>query len=148
MSATFWRKGTRVLPKVVEGHVSRSSYRAGWQRLTFRISGLTATGVGGERRDPYALRLQQPFRLRLGFATESPHRLGSGFVQRADLVVRAPAAGVPVLLLEIDRPYRGCARPGDQVAPVLGVGPAAAKLTVDLVRSRPGAIEDVDHEQR
>lgn len=44
--ATFWRKGTRVLPKV-EGKVSRSSYRAGWQRLTFRITGLAATGTGG-----------------------------------------------------------------------------------------------------
>ncbi|QGZ52622.1 hypothetical protein GPZ77_33865 [Streptomyces sp. QHH-9511] len=40
---------------------------------------------------------------RLGFATEVPHRLVGGYVQRADLVVRAPAAGVPVLLLEIDR---------------------------------------------
>ncbi|WP_261399369.1 hypothetical protein [Streptomyces misionensis] len=37
---------------------------------------------------------------RLGFQTEIGHRLGSSFVQRADLVVRAPAAGVPVLLLE------------------------------------------------
>jgi hypothetical protein len=45
--ATFWRKGTRVLPKVVEGHVSRSAYRAGWQRLTFRISGLAVTGGAG-----------------------------------------------------------------------------------------------------
>ena len=44
--ATFWRTGTRVLPKV-EGRVSRSSYRAGWKRLTFRISGLAATGAGG-----------------------------------------------------------------------------------------------------
>ncbi|MFE2561268.1 helicase HerA domain-containing protein [Streptomyces sp. NPDC059352] len=44
--ATFWRSGTRVLPKV-EGRVSRSSYRAGWQRLTFRISGLAATGAAG-----------------------------------------------------------------------------------------------------
>ncbi|MFH8873203.1 pRL2-11 [Streptomyces griseus] len=44
--ATFWRQGTRVLPKV-EGKVSRSSYRAGWQRLTFRIGGLSATGAGG-----------------------------------------------------------------------------------------------------
>ncbi len=44
--ATFWRSGTRVLPKV-EGKVSRSAYRAGWQRLTFRISGLAATGAGG-----------------------------------------------------------------------------------------------------
>ncbi|MGZ0200608.1 pRL2-11 [Streptomyces sp. RM1] len=44
--ATFWRAGTRVLPKV-EGRVSRSSYRAGWKRLTFRISTLTAIGAGG-----------------------------------------------------------------------------------------------------
>lgn len=44
--ATFWRTGTRVLPKV-EGKVSRSSYRAGWQRLTFRIGGLAATSGGG-----------------------------------------------------------------------------------------------------
>ncbi|MFH9742679.1 helicase HerA domain-containing protein [Streptomyces roseolus] len=43
--ATFWRKGTRVLPKV-EGKVSRSSYRAGWQRLVFRISWLGAAGGG------------------------------------------------------------------------------------------------------
>ncbi|MFD0267817.1 hypothetical protein ACFVGY_14675 [Streptomyces sp. NPDC127106] len=40
---------------------------------------------------------------RLGFQTEIGHRLGNSFVQRADLVVRAPAASVPVLLLEIDR---------------------------------------------
>ncbi|WP_030853857.1 pRL2-11 [Streptomyces griseus] len=45
-NATFWRAGTRVLPKV-EGKVSRSSYRAGWQRLTFRVSGLAATGGAG-----------------------------------------------------------------------------------------------------
>ncbi|MGW3060668.1 pRL2-11 [Streptomyces goshikiensis] len=44
--ATFWRSGTRVLPKV-EGRVSRSSYRAGWKRLTFRISSLAALGAGG-----------------------------------------------------------------------------------------------------
>ncbi|MFQ6147448.1 hypothetical protein ACLMNJ_30975 [Streptomyces seoulensis] len=44
--ATFWRSGTRVLPKV-EGRVSRSSYRAGWKRLTFRISSLAAFGAGG-----------------------------------------------------------------------------------------------------
>ncbi|MEU8294609.1 replication-relaxation family protein [Streptomyces pseudogriseolus] len=40
---------------------------------------------------------------RLGFQTEIGHRLADGYVQRADLVVRAPEAGVPVLLLEIDR---------------------------------------------
>lgn len=44
--ATFWHPGTRVLPKV-EGRVARSSYRAGWQRLTFRFSGLTAVAGGG-----------------------------------------------------------------------------------------------------
>ncbi|MGA4844806.1 helicase HerA domain-containing protein [Streptomyces sp. G5(2025)] len=44
--ATFWHKGTQVLPKV-EGKVTRSSYRAGWQRLTFRISTLAALGIGG-----------------------------------------------------------------------------------------------------
>ncbi|MFF7903785.1 helicase HerA domain-containing protein [Streptomyces sp. NPDC007920] len=44
--ATFWHTGTRVLPKV-EGRVSRSAYRAGWKRLTFRITGLAATGAGG-----------------------------------------------------------------------------------------------------
>lgn len=44
--ATFWHSGTRVLPKV-EGRVSRSSYRAGWQRLTFRFTGLAGTGAGG-----------------------------------------------------------------------------------------------------
>ncbi|MFD9283640.1 pRL2-11 [Streptomyces mirabilis] len=44
--ATFWRPATRVLPKV-EGRVSRSSYRAGWQRLTFRMTFLSATGGGG-----------------------------------------------------------------------------------------------------
>jgi hypothetical protein len=40
---------------------------------------------------------------RLGFQSEIGHRLAGGYVQRADLVVRAPAAGVPVLLLEVDR---------------------------------------------
>lgn len=53
--ATFWRAGTRVLPKV-EAKVSRSSYRAGWQRLTFRIGGLAATGGASwalwENQDP------------------------------------------------------------------------------------------------
>lgn len=41
--ATFWHPGTRVLPKV-EGRLSRSSYRAGWQRLTFRMTFLSAVG--------------------------------------------------------------------------------------------------------
>ncbi|MDQ0577986.1 ATP-binding protein [Streptomyces rishiriensis] len=37
------------------------------------------------------------------FQTEVTHRLGNGYVQRADLVMRASAAGGPVMLLEIDR---------------------------------------------
>ncbi|WP_069772168.1 helicase HerA domain-containing protein [Streptomyces sp. LUP30] len=46
--ATFWHSGNRVLPKV-EGRVARSSYRAGWQRLIFRVSALGATGTTGYR---------------------------------------------------------------------------------------------------
>jgi hypothetical protein len=40
---------------------------------------------------------------RFGFQTEIGHRLADGYVQRADLVVRAPEARVPLMLLEIDR---------------------------------------------
>ncbi|MFE3556977.1 helicase HerA domain-containing protein [Streptomyces sp. NPDC059193] len=35
--ATFWRSGTRVLPKV-EGRVRRRSYKPGWRRLAFRLA--------------------------------------------------------------------------------------------------------------
>ncbi|MFD5234613.1 hypothetical protein ACFWJ5_40170 [Streptomyces qaidamensis] len=35
--ATFWRSGTRVLPKV-EGRVPRRSHKAGWRRLSFRVA--------------------------------------------------------------------------------------------------------------
>ncbi|OSZ59863.1 hypothetical protein OQI_13945 [Streptomyces pharetrae CZA14] len=89
---------------------------------------------------------------RLGFATEIPHRLTDGYVQRADLVVRAQAAGVPVMLLEIDRrtedahdlvhKLRRCWQWGRLLAP------DTDKHTVNLVRSQPGAIEDVSHEKR
>ncbi|MGQ5228618.1 hypothetical protein [Streptomyces sp. yara] len=41
--ATFWRAGTRVLPKV-EGKVRRRSYKPGWRRLSFRIA--LGAGVG------------------------------------------------------------------------------------------------------
>lgn len=89
---------------------------------------------------------------RLGFATEIPHRLGNGYVQRADLVVRAPAAGVSALLLEIDRRTEDA---HDLVAKLRRywewgqlLAPDADRRTVDLVRSRPGAIEDVGHEKR
>ncbi|MGA4960400.1 replication-relaxation family protein [Streptomyces lavendulocolor] len=89
---------------------------------------------------------------RFGFATEIPHRLGDGYVQRADLVVRAPEAGVPVMLLEIDRRTEDA---HDLVAKLRRywewgrlLPKDAAKRTVDLVRSRPAAIEDVGHELR
>ncbi|THC40300.1 hypothetical protein [Streptomyces sp. A1499] len=35
--ATFWRAGTRVLPKV-EGKVRRRSYKPRWRRLSFRVA--------------------------------------------------------------------------------------------------------------
>ncbi|MFI7359519.1 replication-relaxation family protein [Streptomyces avidinii] len=89
---------------------------------------------------------------RLGFQTEIAHRLADGYVQRADLVVRAPEAGVPVLLLEIDRRTEDA---HDLVVKLRRywewgrlLPKDAAKRTVDLVRSRPDAIEHVDHEQR
>lgn len=89
----------------------------------------------------------------LAFQTEIPHRLGNGFVQRADLVMRAPQAKVPILLLEIDRRtedahqlVRKLHRYADwfRLLP-----PDADQRTVDLVRSRPDAIEQlVGHEER
>ncbi|MFF3277501.1 replication-relaxation family protein [Streptomyces chrestomyceticus] len=39
----------------------------------------------------------------LSWQTEAGHKLPGGFVQYADLALRAPAAGVPVMLLEVDR---------------------------------------------
>ncbi|GAB1339871.1 hypothetical protein ACE1SV_64610 [Streptomyces sp. E-15] len=89
---------------------------------------------------------------RLGFATEIGHRLGHGYVQRADLVVRALDAGVPVLLLEIDRRTEDA---HDLVAKLRRywewgrlLPRDADKRAVDLVCSRPDAIEHVDHEKR
>lgn len=88
----------------------------------------------------------------LGFQTEIGHRLGSSFVQRADLVVRAPEAGVPVLLVEVDRRTEDA---HDLVAKLRRywewgrlLPKDAAKSKVDLVRSRPDAIEHVDHDKR
>ncbi|MFI2215177.1 hypothetical protein [Streptomyces sp. NPDC020141] len=56
-NASFWRAGTRVLPKA-EAPVRRSAYRPGWQRAASRITGLGAVGSAGywalgegERRD-------------------------------------------------------------------------------------------------
>ncbi|MEU1010973.1 hypothetical protein [Streptomyces sp. NPDC005890] len=89
---------------------------------------------------------------RLGFATEIGHRLGNNFVQRADLVVRAPAAGVPVMLLEIDRRTEDAYDLVHKLRRYWEWGrllaPDADKHTADLVRSRPDAIEHVDHEKR
>ncbi|MEU9189441.1 DUF87 domain-containing protein [Streptomyces sp. NPDC048484] len=53
--ATFWRTGTRVLPKV-EGKVRRRAYKPGWQRLSFRLAlgaGVAETGYLASR-DPNA----------------------------------------------------------------------------------------------
>ncbi|UQA90558.1 hypothetical protein [Streptomyces halobius] len=44
--ATFRRSGNRALPKV-DSSVSRSSYRAGWQRLIFRITLASGVTEGG-----------------------------------------------------------------------------------------------------
>ncbi|MGW2772034.1 hypothetical protein ACWC4C_05685 [Streptomyces olivaceoviridis] len=89
---------------------------------------------------------------RFGFATEVPHRLAGGYVQRADLVVRAREAGVPVLLLEIDRRTEDAHELVTKLRRYWEWGrllaPDAHRLTVDLVRSRPDAIEDVGHEKR
>ncbi|MGW4549944.1 replication-relaxation family protein [Streptomyces violaceorubidus] len=89
---------------------------------------------------------------RLGFQTEIGHRLGNGFVQRADLVVRAPEAGVPVLLLEVDRRTEDTHELVAKLRRYWEWGRLlpkdAAKSMVDLVRSRPDAIEHVDHDKR
>ncbi|MGV9937495.1 replication-relaxation family protein [Streptomyces olivaceoviridis] len=89
---------------------------------------------------------------RLGFATEIGHRLGNGYVQRADLVVRSPEAGVPVMLLEIDRRTEDAHDLVQKLRRYWEWGRLlprdADKRTVDLVRSRPDAIEHVDHEKR
>ncbi|MGW1281359.1 replication-relaxation family protein [Streptomyces tsukubensis] len=81
------------------------------------------------------------------------HRLADGYVQRADLVVRAPEAGVPVILLEIDRRSEDAHDLVTKLRRYWEWGRLlpkdADRRTVDLVRSRPDAIEDfVDHEQR
>ncbi|MFC8176686.1 hypothetical protein [Streptomyces sp. NPDC057325] len=89
---------------------------------------------------------------RLGFQTEIGHRLGDGYVQRADLVVRAPEAGVPVLLVEVDRRSEDAHDLVQKLRRYWEWGRLlpkdADKRTVDLVRSRPGAIEGVEHDKR
>ncbi|WP_338059756.1 replication-relaxation family protein [Streptomyces dengpaensis] len=89
---------------------------------------------------------------RLGFQTEVAHRLGNGYVQRADLVMRAPASGVPVMLLEIDRRSEDAHDLVHKLRRYWQWGrmlpPGTDKYTADLARSRPDAIEHVDHEKR
>ncbi|MFD6363406.1 hypothetical protein ACFWFX_26680 [Streptomyces roseolus] len=84
-----------------------------------------------------------------GFATGIGHRLAGGYVQRAALMVRAPEAGLPVLLLEIDRRSEDAHDPVQKLRRYGERGPLlpkdAAKHTVDLVRSRPDGSGDVDH---
>ncbi len=86
------------------------------------------------------------------FQTEVLHRLAGGYVQRADLVVRAPAAGVPVMLLEIDRRTEDAHELVHKLRRYGEWGRLlprdADKRAVDLVRSRPDAIEDVGHDKR
>ncbi|MCF3105351.1 replication-relaxation family protein [Streptomyces roseoverticillatus] len=89
---------------------------------------------------------------RLGFQTEIPHRLGNGYVQRADLVMRAPEAGVPVMLLEIDRRTEDAHELVHKLRRYWEWGrllaPDAEEKAARLVRSRPDAIGHVDHEKR
>ncbi|MEU5583264.1 hypothetical protein ABZ791_37570 [Streptomyces huasconensis] len=73
-------------------------------------------------------------------------------MQRADLVVRAPEAEVPVLLVEVDRRTEDA---HDLVAKLRRywewgrlLPKDADKRIVDVARSRADAIEYVDHEQR
>ncbi|MFD0271377.1 hypothetical protein ACFVGY_33130 [Streptomyces sp. NPDC127106] len=71
---------------------------------------------------------------------------------RADLMVRAPAVGVLALLLEIDGRTEDAHDLVQKLRRYWAWGrllPSEAdKRTVDLVRSRPDAIETVDHERR
>ncbi|MBK3569272.1 replication-relaxation family protein [Streptomyces sp. MBT62] len=89
---------------------------------------------------------------RLGFQTEVPHRLGNGFVQRADLVVRAPDSGVPVLLLEIDRRTEDAHDLVHKLRRYTDwfrmLPPDADDRALRLVRSRADAIENISHDER
>lgn len=99
-----------------------------------------------------ALEQSEVHRAGIGHDSASRPRSAGGYVQRADLVMRAPDSGAPVLLLEIDR------RTGDahdlvhkprrywQWGRLLASD--ADRYTVSLARSRPDAIEHIDHEKR
>ncbi|MEV7676248.1 hypothetical protein [Streptomyces sp. NPDC088752] len=80
------------------------------------------------------------------------YRLADGYVQRADLVVRAPEAGVPVLLVEVDRRSEDAHELVAKLRRYWEWGRLLAKdadkRTVDMVRSRQDAIEQVGHEKR
>ncbi|MGA5499248.1 hypothetical protein ACPCSP_33535 [Streptomyces cinereoruber] len=73
-------------------------------------------------------------------------------MQRAGLVVRAPAAGVLVMLVEVDRRSEDAHDLVTKLRRYWEWGRLlpkdADKCTVDLVGSRPDASERVDHQQR
>ncbi|MDJ0347104.1 replication-relaxation family protein [Streptomyces sp. H10-C2] len=93
---------------------------------------------------------QAGFGYRLGFQTEVAHRLGNGYVQRADLVMRAPAAGVPVMLLEIDRRTEDAHELVHKLrgyADWFRLVPSDADDRIKRL-ARAGGFDSVDHEQR
>ena len=89
---------------------------------------------------------------RLGWQTEVAHRLGNGFVQRADLVMRAPDSGVPVMLLEIDRRTEDAHDLVHKLRRYTDwfrmLPPDADDRTVRLARSWADAIEHISHDER
>ncbi|GGM26457.1 hypothetical protein GCM10010129_83690 [Streptomyces fumigatiscleroticus] len=89
---------------------------------------------------------------RLGFQTEVAHRLGNGYVQRADLVMRAPADGIPVMLLEIDRRTEDAHELVHKLRRYWEWGrllpPDVDENTARLARSRTDAIEHISHDKR
>ncbi|MEU1050645.1 DUF87 domain-containing protein [Streptomyces sp. NPDC005897] len=90
--ATFWQKGTRILPKA-EGSVSRSSYRAGWQRLMFRITfaaGVTEVGyLIGRNPDTTKQTVQDLW----ANPDATLHTLQTGGIGAASAAASAAAAG-------------------------------------------------------
>ncbi|MDJ0465476.1 replication-relaxation family protein [Streptomyces sp. H27-C3] len=97
-----------------------------------------------------AERHQAGFGHGLGFQTEVAHRLAGGYVQRADLVMRAPAAGVPVMLLEIDRRTEDAddlVHKLRRYADWFRLLPSDAEDRIKRL-ARAGGFDHVDHEQR
>lgn len=92
------------------GNCSRAATTTTLRRYTSTAAELHRAGIGHP----------------LAFQTEVRHRLAGGFVQRADLVMRAPASKVPVLL-EIDRRSEEA---HVRLAGDLGIIPFTAQRTV------------------